>query len=82
MPRRHAQGTVFNLPGLVAHSNCVQPRFHRRLILRPAHHAGVLEGALVEGPTRRNRRAEVALDRLEGPWLRETEKLFERALAV
>jgi hypothetical protein len=54
-------------PPLVAQADHLQPRGELpcRLLLRPVHHAGVLEGALVEHPNRGDRRTEVALDRPE-----------------
>jgi hypothetical protein len=49
---------------LVAQTERLQPRgeLHRRRLLRPVHHAGVSERALVESTYRRDRRAEIALD--------------------
>ena len=54
----------------MAQADHLQPsgELHRRLLLRPVHHAGISERALIEGPNRRDRRAEVGLYRLEGPW--------------
>lgn len=55
--QRHRERATRSLP----------EELHRRLLLRPVHYAGPLEGGFAERPDHRHHRAEVALDRLEVP---------------